>query len=166
MMQTATRLCLVPYSAALLIALASCGSPSASVPACNLVTTSEIAAAYGGTVGPGRPNITPGVADSSSCVYIVKGGNVGTDGDIDVAALAPMSLPSFQTWASNPLLGHKPLSGLGDAAFYSDEGGVVFQKGSRPYGVAFGVLASTTRAEILKAHEDDMKLAGVLAGKV
>jgi len=165
-MRTATRLCLVPVAAALLVALAGCGSPSATVLACNLVATSEIATVYGGTVSPGRPNITPGVADSSSCVYTVKGGNVGTDGDIDVTALAPMSLSSFQTWASNPLLDHKTLSGLGDAAFYSEAGGVVFQKRSRPYGVSFGVLASTTRAEILKAHGDDMRLAGVLAGKV
>ena len=164
-MRTATRLCLVPVTA-LLVALAGCGSPSASVPACNLVATSEIAAAYGGTVGPGRPNITPGVADSSSCVYIVKGGNVGTDGDIEVTAFAPMSLSSFLNWASNPLLDHKTLSGLGDAAFYGEVGGVVFQKGNRPYGVAFGVLASTTRAEILKAHEDDMGLARLLASKV
>ena len=166
MMRTATRLCLVPLAAGLLVALGGCGSTSASVPACNLVTTSEIAAAYGGTVSPGSPHVTPGVTDSSSCAYTVKGGNVGIDGDIVVTAFAPMSLAAFQTWASNPLLGHTTVSGLGDAAFYSDGGGVIFLKGSQPYGVAFGVLASTTQTEILKAHVDDMGLANVLAGKV
>jgi len=57
---------------------------SASAPACDMVTVSGIAAAYGGTVSPGIPNITPGVTDSSSCVYAVKGNNVGIAGDAEV----------------------------------------------------------------------------------
>ena len=39
MMQTATRLCLIPVAAALVIGLAGCGSPSASVAACNLAVS-------------------------------------------------------------------------------------------------------------------------------
>lgn len=162
-----TNLLLVPVVAALLGVLAGCGGSSASAPACNLVTTSEIAAAYGGTVSPGIPNITPGVTDSSSCVYAVKGSNVGIDRDVEVGVLPRQSLSSFQTWANEPLSGHVSLSGLGDAAFYDGNGGgVTFLKGSQPYGVGMGLLAGTTRDEILKAHGDDMELATVLAGKV
>jgi hypothetical protein len=62
------NLLLVPLTVALLVALAGCGSPSVSAPACNLVTVSDIAAADGGTISPGSPNTAPGVTDSSSCV--------------------------------------------------------------------------------------------------
>lgn len=161
-----TNLLLVPVVAALLGVLAGCGGSSASAPACNMVTVSGIAAAYGGTVSPGIANITPGVTDSSSCVYAVKGNNVGIAGDAEVTVFPRQSLSSFPTWATNPNLDHRSLSGLGDAAFTSDTSGVNFLQGSQPYGLGLILPAGMTPAEIVKAHGDDMELATMLASNV
>jgi hypothetical protein len=115
---------------------------------CALLTTDEISAATGLAVGAGVPE---GV-NVPSCTW------TGDGGAVSVSWITPdlvgQIAPALQ---GNSVVKLVPLSGVGDAAFYTEEGTIGasldFSKGSNGLDVSFGMGASATLAQVEAAEK-------------
>jgi hypothetical protein len=92
--------------------LAHAGSTSP----CRLATITEVKAAFGGTVGPGR--VDTSLIGAPTCHYAVKGSNLGLSGDA-VVFVTPGQTPATFALAKKLVPGAVAVPGVGTAAFYN-----------------------------------------------
>jgi hypothetical protein len=103
---------------ALIVALFVVGAANAAAPTspCKLVTTAQVKAAFGGTVGAGKvDNTVPG---APTCHFAVKHSNLGISGDAIVFITPGQSATTFKL-AKKYVPGAVTVQGVGTAAFYN-----------------------------------------------
>jgi type IV secretory pathway protease TraF len=104
--------------AGLVVALSIVGAANAAAPPspCKLVTTAQVKAAFGGTVGAGKvDNTVPG---APTCHFAVKHSNLGISGDAIVFITPGQSAATFKL-AKKYVPGAVTVTGVGTAAFYN-----------------------------------------------
>ena len=139
-------------------------SLSAGSDLCAVVPSSTVTAAFGGSVTAVQAVAFLG---NPSCIYSVKGSNVGADGGIQVADMVIWKAPNYQVAKQTGLTGGDvDVTGVGDDAYYDPTTtGLVFHKGDTVYFVLaqfkapVGVVLDAAR---MKA--DVVALAKAVAG--
>lgn len=101
----------------LVLALSFVGAANAAPPSpCKLVTTAQVKAAFGGTVGAGKvDNSLPG---APTCHFSVKHSNLGISGEAIVFITPGQSAATFKL-AKKYVPGAVTVTGVGTAAFYN-----------------------------------------------
>jgi hypothetical protein len=95
---------------------ASAASSATGVSPCKLTTRTDVKAAFGGKVGPGRvDNSLPG---APTCHFAVTGSNLGVDGEA-VVFVTPGQTPATFALARKSIPDVVTVKGVGTAAFYN-----------------------------------------------
>jgi hypothetical protein len=136
----------------LVMALAIVGAANAAAPTspCKLVTTAEVKAAFGGTVGAGKvDNSLPG---APACHFSVKHSNLGLSGEAIVFITPGQSAATFKV-AKKYVPGAFTVTGVGTAAFYNPHTtSVELLKGNAvasAQGTFFGANAAKVKADVI-----------------
>lgn len=134
--------------AGLIVALALGGAAPASP--CSLVTTAQVKAAFGGTVGAGK--VDTSLPSAPTCHFKVTHSNLGVNGDAIVFITPGQSAATFKL-AKKYVPGAVTVTGVGTAAFYNPHTtSIELLKGSTvasAQGVFFGANAAKIKADVI-----------------
>jgi type IV secretory pathway protease TraF len=148
----------------LIVALSIVGAANAAAPAspCKLVTTAQVKAAFGGTVGSGKlDNTVPG---APTCHFAVKHSNLGISGDAIVFITPGQSAATFKL-AKKYVPGAVTVHGVATAAFYNPHTTSIELLKGNVVASAQGVFynASGPQANAAKIKADVIVLAKAVA---
>jgi hypothetical protein len=129
-------------------ALALVGSAHAGTPSpCSLVTTAQVKAAFGGTVGAGKLDTSTGVP---ACHFQVKHSNLGVNGEA-VVFITPGQTPATFKIAKKEVPGAVAVSGIGNGAFYDGHTGSIEMLKGNTVASAQGIFLSSSGPPITGA---------------
>lgn len=128
------------------------GAANAATPTspCKLVTTAEVKAAFGGTVGAGR--VDTSLPSAPTCHFKVTHSNLGLSGEAVVFITPGQSAATFKI-AKKYIPGAVTVTGVGTAAFYNPhttsiellEGSTV----ASAQGIFLGANAAKVKADVI-----------------
>jgi len=155
----------VPPLLAVAVALTVSASSGAAGPPspCHLVTSAEVKAAFGGTVGAGK--IDSSIPGAPTCRFGVKASNLGLSG-IAVVFITPGQTAATFAIAKKEVPGAVAVRGVGTAAFYNPHTTAVELLAGQTVASAQGVFLDPGGPEVnpVKVKADVIALAKSVAG--
>ena len=132
---------------------ASASSPATVVDSCSVITSAEASAALGQPVKPprrGKATVEGGVA----CVFYGPDAPASVSPDVPVADTVRVVLvtgPNARKWFDDyrRKVKAKPISGLGDQAYYDGYASISVLKGDAYVRIAVGVASNLAPEEVL-----------------
>jgi hypothetical protein len=136
----------------LIVALFVVGTANAAAPIspCKLVTTAQVKAAFGGTVGAGK--VDTSLPSAPTCHFSAKHSNLGVTGEAVVFITPGQSASTFKL-AKKYVPGAVTVHGVATAAFYNPHTtSIELLKGNTvasAQGIFFGANAAKVKADVI-----------------